>query len=204
MDRQKELDKLRVESSTCVKCDLSLTRHNVVFGAGDICAPLMIIGEAPGQDEDLSGEPFIGRSGKLLRQLIEEEIHLTANQLFITSVNKCRPPKNRDPKPFEIEACSPWLLRQIELVRPAVIVSVGNFSSRLLLKTKERITNLRGNSYTYETPSGFSTRLMPTFHPAAALQGGGPKVIAAMREDFARVHAVLDKAGVAFMDTGTS
>jgi uracil-DNA glycosylase family 4 len=178
---------LEVEASSCIRCPLARGRTHVVFGEGDPHADLMIVGEAPGRDEDIQGRPFVGRSGQLLDRLIAEEAGLRRDQTYIANVVKCRPPGNRDPRPEEIESCRPYLTGQVEQIRPRVVLTLGNFSTRLLLDTKEGITRLRGRSYPWG-PAG--TVLVPTFHPAAALRGGG-EVLARMRGDFVRAKELL-------------
>jgi DNA polymerase len=145
----------------------------------------MIVGEGPGREEDLQGRPFVGRSGQLLDRLLEQEAGLARRDVYITNVVKCRPPGNRDPRPDEIDACAPYLERQVALIRPAVMLTLGNFATKLLLHTTEGITKLRGRSYPYS-----GTILVPTFHPAAALRGGAT-VLAGMRADFVRVKEAL-------------
>jgi DNA polymerase len=179
------LSNLGKKASICTQCDLCETRTQVVFGVGSPKADLMFVGEAPGANEDLQGEPFIGRSGKLLDTLVAEELGMDRSQFYIANVVKCRPPNNRDPKPVEIDACWGWLQRQIELIDPKVIMTLGNFSTRTLLQTKVGITQLRGRVH----PFG-DRWLVPTFHPAAALrQGAG--VVANMRADLARAKSAL-------------
>ncbi len=152
---------------------------------GDPFADLMFIGEAPGRDEDLQGEPFVGRSGKLLDRLVLEEIGVHRSQVYIANVVKCRPPDNRDPKPDEIASCRPYLAAQLELIRPVVVVSLGNFATKLLLETDSGITQVRGRSYPME-----GWQLVPTYHPAAALRSGGV-VVAEMRADLIRAKQLL-------------
>jgi DNA polymerase len=173
----------------CTLCPLAETRTQVVFGVGSSTAQLMFVGEGPGQQEDLQGEPFVGRAGKLLTQLIEG-IGLTRADVYIANVVKCRPPGNRDPLPPEIEACSPWLDRQLELIVPAVVVTLGNFATKLLLDTKLGITRLRGEEFPFER-AGVKAVLVPTLHPAAVLRGGG-KPLAETRADFVRVKRLLE------------
>jgi DNA polymerase len=182
------LELLRVTASTCVRCPLAEGRTQVVFGVGDPGADLVFVGEAPGRDEDLAGEPFVGRSGKLLDRLMAEELGIDRSRCYIANVVKCRPPGNRDPKPDEIEACRPYLQRQLELIAPVVVVTLGNFATRLLLDTTEGISRLRGRAY----PFG-PAHLVPTYHPAAALRGGG-EVVAEMRADLIRAKRLLSKA----------
>ncbi|MDA8184167.1 MAG: uracil-DNA glycosylase [Actinomycetota bacterium] len=179
------LEELHEEASGCTRCGLAKGRTNVVFGTGGPSARLMLVGEGPGHDEDLAGEPFVGRSGRLLEVLVRQEVGLERSECYIANVVKCRPPGNRDPLPDEIEACSPFLDAQIDLVAPAVVVTLGNFAARTLLRTKERISDLRGRCYPFR-----GGHLVPTFHPAAALRGGGT-VVAQMRADLVRARMIL-------------
>ena len=187
--RLAELAELAAEAAGCTRCPLAETRTNVVFGVGDPDADLMFVGEAPGRDEDLQGLPFVGRSGQLLDRLLAEELGVDRSRVYIANVVKCRPPDNRDPRPEEIAACRPYLTAQVELVAPRVVVSLGNFATKLLLDTDQGITKVRGASY----PMG-GTVLVPTFHPAAALRGGGV-VLAQMRADFVRAKLLVGPAG---------
>jgi uracil-DNA glycosylase len=150
-----------------------------------------VVGEGPGREEDLQGRPFVGRSGQLLDKLLLEEAGLERRQVYIGNTVKCRPPDNRDPLPDELSACRSYLDQQIELIRPVVILTLGNFASKALLGTTEGITKLRGRSYPFPGPSG--AVVVPTFHPAAALRGGG-EVVAKMRADFVRARQTLDAA----------
>ena len=174
---------------SCTACPLAEGRTQAVFGVGDPNADLMFVGEAPGKEEDLKGEPFVGRAGKLLDKLVFEEMELTRDRCYIANVLKCRPPGNRNPRPDEIASCRPFLEEQIERIEPKVIVTLGNFATRLLLDTTEGITKVRGKIYPYG-----NARLVPTFHPSAALQGGGSDVIAKMRADLVRAKQVLATA----------
>ena len=169
----------------CTDCRLSETRTNVVAGAGNPDADVIFIGEGPGQQEDEQGLPFVGRSGQLLEKLLGE-IGLKREDVYIANVVKCRPPKNRDPRPDEIDACKGYLRTQLELIQPKVAVTLGNFSSKLLLRTDTGITKLRGQAYQW-----WGRLLVPTFHPAAALRGN-PRVMADMREDFQTIQAIID------------
>jgi DNA polymerase len=180
-----ELGALAREAAGCTRCALSDTRTQVVFGVGDSSADLLFVGEAPGRDEDLQGEPFVGRSGKLLDRLVAEEMGIDRSQFYIANVVKCRPPDNRDPKPDEIAACRPYLAAQLELIRPTVVVTLGNFATKLLLETDKGITKVRGQAYPKD---GY--QLVPTYHPAAALRSGGT-VIAEMRADLIRAKQLL-------------
>lgn len=181
------LAELEREAHACTRCPLAEGRSNVVFGVGDPTSDLVFVGEAPGRDEDLKGEPFVGRSGQLLDKLVLEEMGLTRDRFYIANVLKCRPPGNRDPKPEEIASCRPFLESQIDVIAPKVIVTLGNFSTRLLLDTKEGITKLRGRTYPYR-----SATLVPTFHPSAILQGGGSEALAKMRADLVRAKQVME------------
>jgi DNA polymerase len=145
----------------------------------------MFVGEGPGRDEDLAGEPFVGRSGKLLDKLVAQETGLERHRYYIANVVKCRPPGNRDPLPAEIEACRPYLEAQLTLIDPAVVVTLGNFATRLLLQTDEGIRRLRGHVYPFR-----GGHLVPTYHPAAALRGGA-EVVAEMRADLVRAKRLL-------------
>ena len=180
-----DLRALAGEASTCPRCDLAVTRTQVVFGDGDPHADLLLVGEGPGADEDRLGVPFVGRSGQLLTRLVEEEVGLTRDRCYTTNIVKCRPPGNRDPKPHEAAACAPWLEGQLELIAPKVVVTFGNVATRRLLGTREGITALRGRTHPWR-----GATLVPTFHPAAALRGG-PGTVAAMREDLARAREAL-------------
>ena len=179
------LDVVREEARGCTRCPLAAGRTQVVFGVGDPHAGLMFVGEAPGRDEDLAGEPFVGRSGKLLDRLIAEELGLDRRSCYIANVVKCRPPNNRDPRPDEIAGCRPYLATQLDLIDPAVVVTLGNFATRLLLDTTEGIRRLRGRAYTLGP-----RHLVPTYHPAAALRSGG-EVLAEMRADLVRAKRLL-------------
>jgi len=176
------------EAAVCTQCPLSDGRTNVVFGVGNPDAELMFIGEAPGRDEDLRGEPFVGRSGQLLDRLVLEEMGLTRTDFFIANTLMCRPPGNRDPRPDEIATCRPWLDEKLDLIAPNVVVTLGNFATKLLLDTTEGITRVRGRSYPFRTGV-----LVPTYHPAAVLRGGGAQM-AQMRADLIRAKEAL--AGV--------
>lgn len=185
VDRAAELLALDAEAATCTRCALSGGRTNVVFGSGDPDADLMIVGEGPGRREDEQGLPFVGPSGRLLDQLLAE-IGLAREQVYITNVVKCRPPGNRDPRDDEIEACKPYLRSQLQLIDPRVVLTLGNFASKLLLRTTTGITRLRGHAYPW-----WHRHLVPTFHPAAALRGSG-RVLEEMRHDFSLVRSVIE------------
>lgn len=171
----------------CTACRLSETRTNVVFGVGDPDARLMLVGEAPGKNEDLQGEPFVGAAGQLLDELLAG-IGVARSEAYIANVIKCRPPGNRDPRPDEIESCKGYLREQIRMIHPAVVVTLGNFATKLLLRTETGITRLRGRRFDW----WLGATLIPTFHPAAALRGR-PAVREQMKEDFDLVRAILDE-----------
>lgn len=185
MSAAEELRVLGEEAAGCVACGLSETRTQVVFGVGAFDADVMFVGEAPGRNEDLQGEPFVGAAGKLLDQLLGE-IGIDRDDVYIANVLKCRPPGNRDPRPDEIDACKGYLRRQLELVDPKVVITLGNFATRLLLKRTTGITRLRGQVYPW-----WHRHLVPTFHPAAALRSGD-RITDQMREDFALAAKVLE------------
>jgi uracil-DNA glycosylase len=186
-ERREELVALFREMKDCHDCPLAATRTNLVFGSGNADADLMFIGEAPGRFEDEQGLPFVGRAGQLLDQLLGE-VGLHRADLFITNVLKCRPPGNRDPQPDEIEACKPHLYRQIELIEPKVICTLGNFATKLLTRSSRGIMSVRGRPQVHEL-GGRWVRLYPMCHPAAGLRT--PATLAALREDFARLPALL-------------
>lgn len=159
----------------------------MVFGVGDPHADLMFVGEGPGRDEDLQGEPFVGRSGQLLDRVLHEELGLGRERVYIANVVKCRPPGNRDPRPEEVASCRPYLDQQIDLVDPAVIVTLGNFATRLLLDTTEGIRALRGSAYPYR-----HAVVVPTFHPSFVLRSGGMgEAMAGLRADLVRAKEHL-------------
>jgi uracil-DNA glycosylase len=187
-DRREALKEVFAQASVCVRCqELAATRKNVVFGAGNADAELMFVGEAPGASEDEQGLPFVGRAGKLLETLLGE-IGMARKDVFIANVLKCRPPGNRDPLPVEIENCRGYLYRQVELIQPRVICSLGNFSTKLLRDDPTGITRLHGKPE--ELTLGRRTvRLYPIFHPAAALYT--PRMLETLREDFSRLPDLL-------------
>ncbi|HSJ26591.1 MAG TPA: uracil-DNA glycosylase [Acidimicrobiia bacterium] len=180
------LTDLRVVAESCTNCRLAETRTKVVFGSGAADADLMFIGEAPGRNEDLEGMPFVGAAGRLLDQLLEEA-GIARDRVYIANVLKCRPPGNRDPRPDEIESCKGYLRSQLETVDPRVVVTLGNFATKLLLRTETGITRLRGSSYRWWRDKV----LVPTYHPAAALRGG-ERITDLMRKDFDIMRAALD------------
>lgn len=189
---------LRDIALSCTACRLAETRTNVVFGAGDPTADLMFVGEAPGKNEDLQGDPFVGAAGKLLDELMAG-IGLDRDTVYIANVLKCRPPGNRDPKPDEIDSCKGYLREQIRMIEPRVVITLGNFATKLLVPTDVGITRMRGQ----EIPWWLGATLIPTFHPAAALRGR-PNVVEQMREDFGRARAVLDRVQSDDSDTSAT
>ncbi len=181
-----ELARLAREAEACRACPLGDIRTQAVFGVGSPEADLMFVGEAPGFHEDKQGEPFVGAAGQLLTKLIETKLGLQRSDVYIANVIKCRPPGNRDPLPDEIEACKPFLVAQMELIRPRLVVALGNFAAKLMTKSSTGITRLRGKRY----PFKYGT-LMCTFHPAAALRGGA--AAQGIAEDFEEIRRVLDE-----------
>lgn len=185
--RREALKEIYREAIGCTRCALAETRRNVVFGAGNADADLMLIGEAPGRDEDESGLPFVGRAGKLLDGLLAEA-GLARSDVFIANVLKCRPPGNRDPAPTEIETCRPWLEEQIRLIEPRIIATLGNFSTKLLRADPTGITRLHGRPETHRI-GGRAVRLYPLYHPAAALRS--TSTMEELRADVARLPELL-------------
>jgi DNA polymerase len=181
------LSELRIEAEACTACRLAETRTNVVFGVGADDADLMFVGEAPGRNEDLQGEPFVGAAGKLLDRLMAE-VGIDRERTYIANVLKCRPPGNRDPRPDEIDSCKSYLRKQLDLVDPIVVVTLGNFATKLLLRSETGITRLRGHAY----PWWRSKTLVPTYHPAAALRGGD-RVTDLMRVDFGLMRDAIER-----------
>ena len=179
---------VRRELGECTRCKLAKGRTKLVFGVGNPSAELVFVGEGPGEDEDRQGEPFVGRAGQLLTKMIEA-MGYRRDEVYIANVVKCRPPGNRDPQPDEIEACAPWLDRQLELIKPRVIVTLGNFATKLLLQTKDGITKLRGKEFAFAR-AGHSAVLIPTLHPSAVLRSGG-RALAEARADFVHVKRAL-------------
>ena len=164
------LAELRTAIGDCDRCKLAPHRTHLVFGVGKADAELAFVGEAPGRDEDLRGEPFVGRAGQLLTEIIVKGMKLGREDVYIANIIKCRPPDNRNPEPDEIASCEPFLVRQLELIRPKVIVALGTFAAQVLLKTRTPITRLRGVWADYH-----GIRVMPTFHPAYLLRNPAEK-----------------------------
>jgi DNA polymerase len=188
--RREGLVELYREVSDCALCPLAETRTKTVFGAGNADAELMFVGEAPGAEEDRQGLPFVGRAGQLLSELLGE-IGLSREDVFIANVLKSRPPGNRDPMPNEIEACKPYLWKQIALIQPTVIASLGNFATKLLSGNQTGITKVRGTPQVHEL-GGRTVFLFPLLHPAAALRT--PAMKQTLREDFAKLPGLLEEA----------
>jgi DNA polymerase len=188
--RRERLVEVYREASNCTRCPLAATRTTVVFGNGNADADLMFVGEAPGAEEDRQGLPFVGRAGGLLTELLGE-IGLSRDDVFVANVLKCRPPGNRDPQPSEIESCQPYLYRQVELIEPRVIATLGNFATKLLTGNRAGISRVHGSTQVHEL-AGRSVFLMPLFHPAAALRT--PSLVETLREDFGRLSELLQQA----------
>ena len=164
IDANSDIGKVSQQVSICTKCELSRTRTQTVFGYGDPESSLMIIGEAPGFDEDKQGFPFVGKAGQLLDKMLAA-IDLKRDDVYICNVLKCRPPDNRNPKPEEIESCAPYLAKQIELIDPKIILTLGNFATKYILGVETGISRLRGKTYNKD-----GRTILPTYHPSALLQ----------------------------------
>ncbi len=180
------LTAVREELGDCQRCKLSKGRNAIVFGEGNPAARLVFIGEGPGQEEDLQGRPFVGAAGQLLTDIIVKGMQLKREDVYICNIVKCRPPGNRNPEPDEIEACEPFLIKQLQAIQPQFIVALGNVAVKTLLKTKAGITSLRGTWQTYQ-----GIPLMPTFHPAYLLRTPGDKKL--VWEDIKKVMAEMEK-----------
>jgi DNA polymerase len=187
-ERREALKEVLAQARACERCsELAATRKTVVFGNGNADAELMFVGEAPGASEDEQGLPFVGRAGQLLDQLLGE-IGMKREQVFVANTLKCRPPGNRDPLPAEIDNCQDYLLRQVELIQPSVICTLGNFSTKLLREDPTGITRLHGRPEVI-TLGRRAVRLYPIYHPAAALYT--PRMLETLREDFSRLPELL-------------
>ena len=183
------LKDLRVHIGDCTRCKLhGLGRRQVVFGVGNPEADLMFVGEAPGADEDLQGEPFVGRAGQLLTKIIEA-IGLKRSDVYIANVIKCRPPGNRNPEPDEVATCEPFLSRQVDVIRPKVIVALGSFAAKALLRSDAPISRIRGHVFDYRG----GAKLIPTFHPAFLLRS--PERKRDVWEDMKKVRGLLAESG---------
>ena len=185
--RRELLIELLHEARACTACPLHAGRTKVVFGMGNADADLMFVGEAPGFHEDQQGLPFVGRAGKLLDELLAG-IGLRRDSVFIANVLKCRPPGNRDPEPSEIDACKPFLFRQVELVDPKVVATLGNFATKLLTRSQRGISSVHGVPQVHEI-GGRLRWVMPLYHPAAALRT--PRLVDELRTDFAALAELL-------------
>jgi DNA polymerase len=164
----------------CTNCKLHVHRNNIVFGVGNPDASLVFVGEGPGRDEDIQGEPFVGKAGQLLTRIIQA-IGLTREDVYIANIIKCRPPGNRNPQPDEISACEPFLQRQLDIIKPKIICALGSFAAQTLLMTDEKITRLRGRFHNFK-----GIKLMPTYHPAFLLRN--PEMKKDVWEDMKLVH----------------
>ncbi len=179
------LEELRAEIGDCQRCRLCEKRNSIVFGVGNPNAEIVFVGEGPGYEEDKRGEPFVGRAGQLLTQIITKGMNMQREDVYIANVVKCRPPENRNPEPDEIAACEPFLLKQLELIKPRVIIALGKFAAQTLLQDTTPITRLRGKWQSYH-----GIKLMPTLHPAYLLRN--PKEKRLVWED---IKAVLREMG---------
>ena len=181
-----QLDEFGKSISTCQKCNLGQHRNKFVFGVGDPHADLMFVGEAPGKEEDLKGEPFVGRAGKLLDKILSAIKMSRHKNVYICNVLKCRPPQNRDPLPDEVEKCEPYLLHQINLIKPKLIVALGRISGTTLLRVDDTLKSMRGRLHDYH-----GTPLLVTYHPAALLRNSNLKTYA--WEDFQFIRDFINK-----------
>jgi len=188
-ERRERLVEVFREASVCTRCPLSETRTNVVFGAGNSDADLVFVGEAPGAEEDRQGRPFVGRAGALLTELLAG-IGMDRKDVWITNVLRCRPPGNRDPQPIEVESCQPYTYRQVELIEPRVVATLGNFATKLLTGSRMGITRVRGTPQIREL-GGRTLFLMPLLHPAAALRT--PSLVETLRKDFGKLPDLLER-----------
>lgn len=185
LQKVQTLEELRAEIGDCRRCKLCQGRTQIVFGVGNPRAELVFVGEGPGRDEDLKGEPFVGRAGQLLTEIITKGMKMRREEVYIANVVKCRPPENRNPEPDEIAACQPFLLKQLELIKPRIIVALGTFAAQTLLQTKTPISRLRGVWHSYH-----GIKLMPTLHPAYLLRNPNDK-----RLVWQDIQAVLREMG---------
>ncbi len=194
--KEKELEELQQIVSICTKCKLHTTRTQTVFGEGSPNAQILFIGEGPGMQEDLSGRPFVGRAGELLTRLIEKGMGLPRSSVYIANITKCRPTvdlqmkKDRAPEKDEVESCSPYLLKQIEIISPKVIVTLGNPSTKFLLQTEKGITAIRGKWHDFR-----GIPVMPTYHPSYVLRNGGENS-QVQKDVWEDLMQVLDKLGI--------
>lgn len=177
------LERIRNELGDCKRCKLHKTRRTIVFGEGNEKATLMFIGEGPGYDEDVQGRPFVGKAGQLLTKIIQS-VNLRREEVYITNIIKCRPPQNRNPQPDEIQSCHPFLMKQIETIKPKIICALGTFSAQTLLQTDSKITTLRGTFYDI-----MGIKVIPTYHPAFLLRN--PERKREVWEDMKRIAEYL-------------
>ncbi len=189
-----DLDELRSVLGECDRCKLCSGRTNIVFGVGNPSARLMFVGEGPGQDEDAQGIPFVGRAGELLTDIIQKGMGLRRDEVYIANIVKCRPPNNRNPEPDEIVACEPFLARQVALVRPEVVVTLGKFASQALLRNPAPISRQRGEWQDYG-----GTPVMATFHPAYLLRNPSGKRIV-----WQDIQAVMARLGLSRPSQGAA
>jgi uracil-DNA glycosylase len=194
LEKTTTLEELREFIGDCTRCKLAPLRTNLVFGVGNPDADLMFVGEAPGADEDARGEPFVGRAGQLLTDIIERGMGISRSDVYICNVIKCRPPENRNPEPDEVAACEPFLMRQIDIVKPRAIVGLGTFAVHAILKIKTPISKLRGNWHELR-----GIRMMPTFHPAYLLRNPSDK-----RLVWADIQEVMKFLGMPIPRRGSS
>jgi len=187
--RAQALSAYAAETIGCERCALATTRSRVVFGSGDPAAGLMLVGEAPGYQEDQGGDWFVGQAGELLERLLDG-IGLARGDVYVANVLKCRPPRNRDPHESEIASCEPHLFRQVDLVRPRVVATLGTFATRLLSGRPHGITRIHGQEHEVAV-GGTTVTLFPLYHPAAALYT--PSLMRALEDDFARLPALLGR-----------
>jgi uracil-DNA glycosylase family 4 len=183
-DAPETLEQVRADLGDCQRCKLAGGRRTLVYGVGNPKARLVFVGEGPGADEDAKGEPFVGRAGQLLTEIITKGMQLRREDVYICNVVKCRPPGNRNPEPDEVAACEPFLMRQLGAIGPEVIVALGKFAAQTLLRSKSPITQVRGRWFDYQ-----GVMLMPTFHPAYLLRNPGDKRL--VWEDIQKVMRVL-------------
>jgi len=183
----KMLEAVRQELGDCRRCSLAATRRHIVFGEGNPRAEIVFVGEGPGAEEDRTGRPFVGRAGELLTRIIEKGMNLSRSEVYICNIVKCRPPGNRDPGPEEVDACLPFLKKQIEAIRPRVIVTLGRPAAHALLGGRESMTDLRGRWHAYE-----GIPVMPTFHPSYVLRQYTVEVRRMVYEDSLEVLRVLE------------
>jgi len=190
LDAAKTLAAIRTELGECRRCDLCRGRRNIVFGVGSETTPLMVIGEAPGMHEDRQGEPFVGKAGQMLDKMLENVLGLPRSKVYISNVVKCRPPDNRNPQPEEIARCRPFLLSQLRVIQPKVVLVLGSVACRAVFENAQGVTRLRGQWRTLRFPGG-EAKAMPTFHPAYLLRQ--PQEKRKAFADLKLVKAVLDE-----------